>query len=209
MVEALMVVGVLVVLSAMLLPRLVRAHTCCQHISCVYNLKQIGTAFRIWANDNLNAYPMELSTNVGGTKEYAFGPEVFRHFQAMQNELGQSPKIVVCPEDRQRSASTNFEHFNNSNLSYFVGITVAATNGNLDLFLCGDRNLTNRLGGRTGLFLLMTNGTIGWSAGIHGDKNVTAGNILYSDGRALPLRTSDLTAALKKPGVVPGPLAIP
>jgi hypothetical protein len=211
LVEALVVVGALAVLVVMLLPSLSRGHSCshCQRISCINNLKQIGTAFRIWEDDNGNTYPMEVSTNLGGTKEYAFGPEVFRHFQAMQNEMGQSARIVLCPEDTGRSAATNFINFNNANLSYFVGVTVSATNQNPDLFLCGDRNLTNALGARRGLFLLTTNGAVGWSAGIHGDKQMTAGRILFADGRVLPLRTSDLAAALRKPGVAPGPLAIP
>src|SRR5208283_3573989 len=140
-----------------------------QRISCINNLKQISVAFNIWRNDNSEAYPMEVSTNFGGTTEYAFGPDVFRHFQALQNELGQSPGVVVCPSDKERAASTNFIEFNNSNLSCFVGVTVSATHGNPDLFLRGDRNLTNAPGARRGLLVLTTNGSAGWSAGIHRD----------------------------------------
>ncbi len=207
LIEVLVVVVILAVSLSLLLPALVVTKN--QRITCINNLKQIGTAFRIWQNDNANAFPMEVSTNFGGSKEYAFSPEVFRHFQPLQNELGQNPKTILCPQDKGRSAATNFINFNNSNLSYFVGVTVSATNHNPDLFLSGDRNLTNVLGARRGLFLLTTNGAVGWSAGIHGDKQMTAGNVLFSDGRALPLRTSDLAAALRKPGVAPGPLAIP
>lgn len=209
MIELLTMVVVLVIWLAMLLPALNQPHQRRPGPRCVNNLKEIGAAFYIWKNDNSGAYPMELSTNLGGTKEYAFGPEVFRHFQALQNEFGQSPKVVVCPEDKGRSPSTNFINFNNSNLSYFVGVTVSASDKNPDLFLSGDRNLTNALGAGRALFLLTTNGAVGWSAGIHGDKHAPAGNILFTDGRVEQLSTSRLETALRKPGVASGPLAIP
>ena len=206
--ESLVVMVLLAVLVAMLAPAF-RARTCCQKINCLNNLKQIGTAFRIWEDDNSNAYPVEVSTNDGGSKEYAFGPEVFRHFQAMANELGQSPKVLLCPMDKERFAAPNFINFDNSNLSYFVGVTVSATNDNPNLFLCGDRNLTNGTNRRRGLLELMSNDLVGWTIGIHGDKKIAAGNILLSNGRVLVLRTPELRQALKKPGVAPTVVAVP
>jgi len=208
-IECLVVAGILAVIVAIILPMTARVHTCCMRISCVSNLREIGTAFVIWKNDHSESYPMELSTNEGGSKEYTFGSEVFRHFQAMQDSFGQDFKVLHCPEDKKRFAATNFVNFGNSNLSYFVGVTVSATNLNPDLFLSGDRNLTNAAGLGRGPFFLTTNGSVGWSVGIHGDKHTPAGNILCNDGRAVVLRTIDLTAALRKSGVVPGPLAIP
>ena len=207
--EALVVLGILTVLASMLLPSLARAKCKCGTGSCVNNLKQIGTAFRIWAEDNGNVYPMEVSTNDGGSREYVSGPEVFRHFQAMANELGQSPMVVLCPADKERVAATNFINFDNSNLSYFVGVTVSATNANANLFLCGDRNLTNGTNPRRGLLRLATNDSVGWSMGIHGDKKNAAGNILCSDGRVLVFRTPELRQALKMPGVAPTSVAVP
>jgi len=208
--ETLVVMVLLAVLSAMVLAKMARVNTgCCHGISCVNNLKQIGTAFQIWKNDNSNAYPMEVSTNDGGSREYAFGPEAFRHFQIMQNELGQSPKVVVCPDDKERFAATNFINFDNSNLSYFVGVTVSATNANTNLFLCGDRNITNGTSISHGLLRLTSNDSVGWTSGIHGDKQNTAGNILLSDGSVQMLSTPDLQQALKKPGVAPTVVAVP
>ena len=206
--ESLVVMVLLAVLVAMLAPAF-RVRSCCQKIYCVNNLKQIGTAFRIWADDNGNVYPMEVSTNAGGSRECAFGPEAFRHFQVMANELGQSPLVLLCPMDKDRVRATNFINFDNSNLSYFVGVTVSATNANPNLFLCGDRNLTNGTGRSHGPLGLTTNDLAGWSIGIHGDRKNTAGNILFSDGRALPLHTPELRQALKKPGVAPTVVAVP
>jgi len=211
MVEVLAMVAILAILFSLLLPALSRGCTKCQRISCINNLKQIGTAFRIWENDNGNEYPWEVSTNLGGSKEYTFGP-VFRHFQAMQNELGQSPKVVTCPEDKQREAATNFDNFHNWNVSYFLGVTASLTNASdasPNLFLSGDRNLTNILGSGPGLFRLTTNDSVGWSHEIHAYKQITAGNILFPDLRVCVLLTPDLRKKLLEPGAAPRLISLP
>jgi prepilin-type N-terminal cleavage/methylation domain-containing protein len=206
--ETLVVMVLLAILVAMLAPAFSRPSQS-SRIACRHNLKQIGAAFQSWAEDNLNAYPMELSTNEGGTQEYAFGPEVFRHFQAMQNELGQSPKVVLCPADMERFPAINFNDFNNSNLSYFVGTTVSATNENMDLFLCGDRNITNGSIPRPNPMELTTNDLAGWIIDNHGGAQSPAGNILFSDYSVNWLSTPALRQALQKPGVAPAVVAVP
>jgi len=206
--ESLVVMVLLAVLVSMLAPAFSRPRQG-SRINCSAHLKEIGTAFRIWEDDHMDAYPWEVSTNEGGSKEYASGPEVFRHFQAMQNEMGQVPKTVLCPADKERFAATNFTQFNNSNLSYFAGITVAATNTNTDLFLCGDRNLVNEIGPQSNRLWLTTNDSVAWTIGIHGDEKHPAGNVLFSDGTVQQLSTTGLRQALQKPGVAPAVVAVP
>jgi len=207
--ESLVVMVLLAVLVAMLTPAFAPRQPNIARIRCVNNLRAIGAPFRIWANDHLDAYPWELSTNEGGTKEYAFGPEVYRHFQIMQNELGQTPKILLCPADKDRFFATNFINFNNSNLSYFAGITILATFTNTHLFLSGDRHLTNGTSARRGLLKLATNDPAGWAGGIHGDEQNPTGNILFSDGSVFSLKTPGLRQALQKPGAAPAMVAVP
>src|ERR1700677_3468952 len=203
-VELICVVVVVGALAAMLISTVPSARQKVARISCVDNLKEIGISFRVWEND-FGAYPMEMSTNKGGTKEYDFGPQVFRHFQAMQDYLGQSPRIVVCPADTARVAATSFTNFGNSNVSYFVGITVSAANTNGDLFLGGDRNLNDELGPLRSVSVLTTNQQIAWGTGLHSP----GGNILFSDGSVQELSTPGLETALRKPGVAPATLAVP
>ena len=203
-VELICVVVVVGALAAMLISTVPSARQKVARISCVDNLKEIGISFRVWEND-FGAYPMEMSTNKGGTKEYDFGPQVFRHFQAMQDYLGQSPRIVVCPADTARVAATSFTNFGNSNVSYFVGITVSAANTNGDLFLGGDRNLNDELGPLRSVSVLATNQQIAWGTGLHSP----GGNILFSDGSVQQLSTPGLETALRKPGVAPATLAVP
>jgi competence protein ComGC len=161
LIEALVVMVIIAgFILFVVLPRFAQAR---QHggITCVNNLKQIGTAYQIWENDNGNLYPMQQKEALGGMVEvlsnsYNAGADAYLPYAIMQNELGQSPKVVLCPKD-ERTANTNFNpatipqgltnvyapwspgSFGNTNVSYFVG--VGALNSFPQAILGGDRNL--------------------------------------------------------------------
>ena len=66
LIELLVVIAIIAILASMLLPALARAKQKAQRISCVNNLKQVGTAYRIWENDNGDRYPALQSQALGG-----------------------------------------------------------------------------------------------------------------------------------------------
>jgi prepilin-type processing-associated H-X9-DG protein len=109
--------------------------------------------------------------------DFLSGPNAFRTFQVMSNELS-TPKVLICPADAERygKCATNFNDFNNSNLSFFVGIDAAETNP--AMILSGDRNITNGTPIRNGLLRLTTNSLAGWTSEMHNK----VGNILLADG---------------------------
>jgi hypothetical protein len=117
------VVGVTAVGAAMLLPALAKAKARAQSISCVNNMKQLGLAFRIWASDNNDLFPFNVSNTKGGTLELCerggdgYDRSAYRHFQVMSNELN-TPKILICPADSSKQPAPNFAELQSWNVSY-------------------------------------------------------------------------------------------
>ncbi len=164
-------------------------------IYCVNNLKQVASAFRVWGADHGGQYPMGVYTNAMGGQAFADSSNSFRYFQVMSNELSE-PKIAWCPEDGKRRAAVNFtSDFSNHRLSYFVGLQAAESNPNM--FLAGDRNITNGLPVKNGLLLLDTNRVAGWTRQIHHG----AGNIAFTDGSVQQLTSSGLNTAMLHSGI--------
>jgi hypothetical protein len=207
------------VLAVLLLPALAKVKARSSKINCVNNLKQVALAFRIWAGDNQDRFPMQVSTNDGGTREWIGGPNAWRHFMVMSNELN-TPKLLCCPNDPDSSRLTatvfgpvprgvrgQVGFTGNSSLSYFVGVD--ATDTNAYMFLAGDRNLTNGTPVKDGLLSLTTNEASGWTRQIHRDWGRIWGNLSLADGSVLGVNDSELRDAVRHTGAATNRLAMP
>ena len=204
-IEVMVVIAALIVLAAMLLPMLAPHARIRSGPNCASNLKQIGLAARIWANDNNNKYPMFVSVTNGGSMELIASGNVAGCFRVISNELS-TTKILICPADADHVVASNFSNFNNSNISYFVN--VEATESYPQMLFSGDDNLT--VNGRnhpvkSGILEITTNTEIGWME----TRHIKVGNISFADGSVAEVSASGLQSALQNTGVATNRLAIP
>src|SRR4051812_12201763 len=195
LVELLITIVILALIIAILLPGMRQPIGRSSRINCTNNLKQMGIAFRTWALDNNDQFPMQVALTNTGPLESRNLSEAYVYFQAMSNELS-TPKILKCPNDTERVWATNFTtDFSNQKLSYFVGLDVSGESPGS--FLSGDRNLTNALGMKGSILTLVTNLPVAWTEGLHEKQ----GNILFADARVQGLSTRGLQTALVSSGL--------
>ena len=200
--EVVVIILVTLVVVGLLLPLLALHTQKAARVACTNNLKQIGLSFRIFATDHNDAFPMLVSTNQGGSSEFRFSPEVFRHFQTLSNELG-TPKVLVCPEDRRTSAP-NFDKLANTNISYFIGLD--AQEERPEIVLSGDSNLTtNEVPVRAGIFPITSQTRIGFTR----ERHVNHGNICIGDGSVLSLSSWNLLKDFQNTNSFTNWLAVP
>lgn len=169
---------------------------------CLSNVKQIGLAFRIWANDHEEKFPWQVPIANGGSMEFLEATQAFRHFLVASNEMNTS-RILTCRQDAKRSATTNWSRVSNRNLSYFVGLD--AKTGNSQSILLGDRSLSTNQSLGQGVLTISTNQQMSWAPGLHPNF----GNIGFSDGSAEMFHQPQLNAGLQTNACLPARVLIP
>lgn len=218
LIDLLLVIATLVGMLFIFLPRLTRQKIRNPGVSCVNNLKQVGLAFRIWASDNNDKMPMQLSVTNGGVMELAAQGSAYATFLILSNELC-TPKILFCPAENnpQRLMASTFAPtlstgdsagttpFTETNcLSYFVGLDAEETKP--ATLLAGDDHFAiNRAKPSRGLWSLATNGPVEW----RDERHPKQGNVALADGSVLALSSSALRTALANTGVETNRLAMP
>lgn len=165
--ELLVVVVTIGLLAAMLIPVYSKAMIKRDRVRCVDNLKQIGTAFRVWVGDG-DLYPLQASGDWGyivqsgatSNQVNSGSAAAWQVAQSLWNELG-TPNKLLCPSDRERQGFrpvTNFNglagnsntlstaslgHLTNRNNAVSYAFGVAADEARPVGVMVVDRNLNN------------------------------------------------------------------
>jgi prepilin-type processing-associated H-X9-DG protein len=222
-VDALIVVATLLVLGSLFhsYPRRARVRGCGGY-RCTSNLKQVGLAFRGFAQDWDDRYPFQVPNFTNFVGAPAGGSLVSRNttpadmwmfFQVLSNELS-TAKVLMCPQDRSRLAASA-EDFSanvsprgfatatarNNALSYFYG--VHAIESNPQMILTGDRNVgfaqkqpafsSAKAGG-----LVSVPSTATWSKAGGDLLHTNVGNVCLADGSVQQVNVKQLQGFLQR-----------
>jgi prepilin-type N-terminal cleavage/methylation domain-containing protein len=187
LIELLIVLAILAILAGFFFPTVDRTPHKAARIRCVNNLKQVGLSFRLYAGENRDRYPMNISTN--NELIVNEGTPIYRYFQLLQKGLG-TPNVVICPSDKEGKVANNFANFGNSNVSYFIGLD--ANEMNPLSILSGDRNITNGVSPRDSILDLTTNQMVGFTDEIH----LRQGNVALGDGSVQQVSSSRLRSEI-------------
>jgi prepilin-type processing-associated H-X9-DG protein len=202
--ELLVVATVVLVVVAGSVIWLERAKLTSQRLCCNCNLKQIGTAYRVWEDDNFGVYPAQLPEAKGGCSNLLHrvqdGAYAWTNYVMLADCLGPNPGILVCPADERKAATSFSNLMSNTNISYFVGLDAQAMYP--QSLLGGDRNLGpgptpdpnygfSPADGRGRNVLVQ--GRASWSLKMHSPGTIDGnGNLLFADGSVQQVYSSNL-----------------
>jgi hypothetical protein len=162
---------------------------------CESHLKELSLAFRQFADDNGDRFPMAVSRRMGGAREDAWEGRISGIAGALAYYQPHG-EFFTCPGD-SRVPGESTGALTSSNISYFVNL---AADRNGPSVLLGDRDLVMKGGGH-GAGQIVTGvqdfgasrQEVDWS----GQSHRRIGNVVLTDGTVLRPEAARLSKALR------------
>src|SRR5881394_1401220 len=201
------VVAALGFLGVIALPLFAVARAESDRASCFNNVRKIGRAVEMWAEEREGQPPWRTYVTRGGTRPDAGtkAGNAWFEFTALSNELV-TPRILACPADDGVRVASEFTTVSSGGYMA-TGLRALATSYLIsldnsraapDFLLAGDRNIqmngiracVNGISNADALFDAYF--PPGWTNAVHGQN----GNILRADGRVEFVGLAGLKTAL-------------
>jgi hypothetical protein len=171
-----------------------RAHS--DRVVCQSNLRQIGRAYAMWADDHGGKYPQFISSSEGGNNDSPLSDRLWFQFAFLKTEIG-TPRILVCPTDPEKhpaldwsnSPATGFVSASQGNrsCSYLLSLGILQSPRGL---LSADRNI---IPSSIIPSLSYLSPTLDWTGELHNKS----GNIVLNDGSVIAAGQSELRGAVQ------------
>jgi prepilin-type N-terminal cleavage/methylation domain-containing protein/prepilin-type processing-associated H-X9-DG protein len=125
LIELLVVIAIIAILAAILFPVFAQAREKARSISCLSNLKQIGTASMMYIQDYDETYMCGWGEPDGSTMwRWVLNPYIQRNGTSMYNGNATNNSILICPSTRIGVTSYGY------NQAHFANRWAQAPNGN-------------------------------------------------------------------------------